>query len=165
VQGCFYSTVAVSPMVSHTVRAQPVTSATALSVLISESSAWFACVDRGGKDPTGWGITVTYISQSVGIVEGAIRATSAQHRWRQLQRLIQHSALILLSSSVAAASERLCQCMHRVSFDVLVWLYLLSWAVRGSARRARGRGGGEAPCGSPPQVSFSRRGCRVYCRK
>ena len=59
-QGCFYSTVAVSPMVSHTVRAQPVTSSAALSVLISESSAWFGCVDRDGKDPTGWGITVRY---------------------------------------------------------------------------------------------------------
>ena len=95
-------------MVSHTVRAQPVTSATALSVLISESSAWFACVDRGSKDPTGWGITVTYISQSVGIVEGVIRTTSAQHRWRQLQRLIQHSALVLLSkhSSAVATSGR-----------------------------------------------------------
>ena len=58
-QGCFYSTVAVSPMVSHTVRAQAVTSAAALSVLISESSAWFVCMDRDGKDPTGWGITVT----------------------------------------------------------------------------------------------------------
>ena len=72
-QGCFYSTVAVGPMVSHTVRAQPVTSAAALSVLISESSAWFGCVDRDGKDPTGWGFPVTYTSQSVGIGEGAIR--------------------------------------------------------------------------------------------
>ena len=107
-QGCFYSTVAVGPMVSHTVRAQPVTSAAALSVLISESSAWFGCVDRDGKDPTGWGFPVTYTSQSVGTGEGAIRPTSAQHRWRQLQRLIQHSALILLSklSSAAAASGR-----------------------------------------------------------
>jgi hypothetical protein len=156
-------------MVSHTVRAQPVTSAAALSVLISESSAWFGCVDRDGKDPTGWGFLVTYTmsSQSVGISDGAIRPTNAQHRCRQRWRIIQYAVLCFLSrlGSAAAASERLSQCMHRVSFDVLVWLYLLSWAVRGSARRARGRGGGEAPCGSPPQVSFSRRGCRVYCRK
>ena len=59
-QGCFYSTVAVSPMVSHTVRAQPVTSAAALCVLIGESSTWFGCVTRDGKDPTGWGFPVRY---------------------------------------------------------------------------------------------------------
>ena len=103
-QGCFYCTVTVSLVVSHTVRAQPVISADTLCVLIGERSVLFGCVARGGKDPTGWGIAVTYISQSVGIVEGAIRATSAQHRWRQLQRLIQHSALVLLSKLGSAAA-------------------------------------------------------------
>ena len=124
-QGCFYCTVTVSLVVSHTVRAQPVISADTLCVLIGERSVLFGCVARGGKDPTGWGIAVTYISQSVSIVEGAIRATSAQHRWRQLQRLIQHSALVLLSNlgSAAATSRRCvsaCILIFIAEFDSLV---------------------------------------------
>ena len=104
-QGCFYCTVTASLMVSHTVRAQPVISA---DTVISDRSVLFGCVAGGGNDPTGW----TYISQSVGIVEGAIRATSAQHRWRQLQRLIQHSALVLLSELGSSHIWTLCQYMH-----------------------------------------------------
>ena len=146
-QGCFYCTVTVSLMVSHTVRAQPVISADTLCVLIGNRGVLFGCMAGGCKDLTGWGITVTYISQSVGIVEGVIRTTSAQHRWRQLQRLIQHSALVLLSkhgSAVATSGRCVSACILIFIAECSILNTSMPTSIQPVAGRGADRPGGAA---------------------
>ena len=135
-QGCFYSTVAVSTVVSHTVIAQPVTSAAALGVLISESGAWFGCVDRDGKDPTGWGITVRYshlkASASVKVRFGFPPAHSTDAGSHGVSFSAQYSVFLPdsavqqphLKGCLSACTEYHSMCWY------IVWLYWLSQAVR-----------------------------------